>query len=120
MPRGGKRPGAGAPAKDPLTADELALVLQIRAKGKRTHGSSWEVCAQVVSAGRVKGAVDPRTIADRSVSARWVREQVTNAGGIKLQEQSNMPTEGPLRGESYGTDYTGTRMGYDSPPGGSS
>lgn len=102
-----------------MTPAELEVVRQIRAKGNRTHGSSWEVCAQVVSAGRIKGAVDPRTIADRSVSARWVREQTLNAGGIKLQEQSKEPTEPTVQGESYRAGYSGTRIEDQPPPGGS-
>lgn len=116
MPRGGRRPGAGAPRKTPMSAEEFELVKQIRAKGKGRHGAGWSAAAQAVNARRVAGALDPRTVSARSVSWKWVQREFDrlNADAIRLQNQSNSVGEAAVQTESDGASHTGTRTGYES------
>lgn len=106
--RGGKRPNAGRHPKPALTTAELLLVAQIRAKGNRRHGSSWERAAQVVSAGRVGSAIDPRTTKDRKVSAPWVARAF--AEGIKMLNFSKSGPLDQMQTESEQTNGSGSRM----------
>ena len=118
MPSGGRRANAGREAKPAITPEELAFVLERRGTSKRApHGSSWVVLAEEVNQRfRWRGALDPRTRAVRGISPTWLKLQV--AAGIKMQQQSNGPPSEALQHLSLSADYSGTRMGHESPPGG--
>lgn len=119
VPSGGARANAGRGPKDPLTAEELAFVLERRGNRRRApHGSSWGVLAEEVNQRfRWRGALDPRTRAARGISPTWLKLKV--AAAIKMQQQSNGPPSEAVQHLSLSPSYSGPRIGRDSPLGGS-
>lgn len=71
---GGPRQGAGAPPKPSLTRQELARAVDrcAEANGGRI---TLRGLTDAINEERTRGYVDPRSIAQRSVSTFWVRSQ---------------------------------------------
>lgn len=92
---GGYRPGAGAPGKPEPTPAEWAII-----DGTKSLAAK----ARLLSAHRLDGAKDARTIKKRSVSAHWVSER------IKMRRQSNPAGGDAMPNIESSTDDSRTRI----------
>lgn len=99
------------PRKADLSAEEWAAI-----EGKGDRAASGIVSAL---RGADVASISQREASRRSVSHEWVAQQ-------RKKRQKTQPSENPVAALSGPpsenvalTDYTGTRMGRESPPGGS-
>jgi hypothetical protein len=111
----------GRPAKPGLSDDEFVAVDALLRRGSY-KGSGLRAAANLVSALRgAPTASTPKAKAKRTVSPRWLGRQLEkrgkNASAAKL---AIVQRRAKARRNSSVADYTGTRIGREIPPGGSS